>query len=311
MKNSPFRLAVNSYAFHWSFPEIVADQMGLFKKWGLRLEWTDATPRKLAKKGSMYTDLLNKGLTDLYHAGEWACIERVLSHAGAGIVAKSSPSNGTLNSTFTLYVGEGSEIRSPEQLANKLVAVEPGTGSFYTALQDLERHMTRDEIKLVHGGEPHRRLMMLARRQVVAASLLGPWADLAEVLGMRAVLRTKRTNPTTAVIRRNQSPEPVSRFFEAVNEAIEMINSGPERVRNIYFESFSRVLAKLPLDIREAGLRMKRKLSASRWEKWQPYMKGDFEKTYAWMLERRLARPKATYRDVLIPNLDLIFPHAH
>ncbi len=256
----------------------------------------------------MYSDLLDRGLTDIYHAGEWACIERVLSHPDARILAKSSPSKGTLNSAFTLYVGPGSRVAAPEQLANRPVAVEPGTGSFYTALQDLERYLPREKINLVQGGEPHRRLLMLARNQVTAASLLGPWSDLAEALGMRALLRTRRTNPTVAVVRRDQSSESSKRFFEATNEAIEMINTDPGSVREIYFEWFSRVLAKLPPRIRAEGFRMRRKINVSRWNRWQPYTSLDFGKAYAWMLERELVRPGFRYADVVLPKLDRVFP---
>jgi len=256
----------------------------------------------------MYSELLERGKTDLYHAGEWACIDRVLSHSGTGIVAKSSPSKGTLNSTFSLYVRPDSGVDSPKGLANKPVAVEPGTGSYYTALQDLEEHLPRGEINLVQGGEPHSRLLMLVRREAAAASLVGPWVDLAEALGMKVVLKTKRTNPTTAVMRRHQSPELAKKFFEAVNSGIRKINDEPEEVRDIYFRRFSRVLARMPREFREAGAKLRGEIRIPRWEKWRSYTKKDFERAYAWMVERGLARVGAEFADVSIPNLELIFP---
>ncbi|HZW84749.1 MAG TPA: hypothetical protein VFE91_02460, partial [Nitrososphaerales archaeon] len=82
------RLAVNTYAFHWSFPEILADSLGLFAKRGVKVVWADATPAGVVDKTSMYTDLLRDGLTDIYHAAEWGCINRVLKSDYSWIIAK-------------------------------------------------------------------------------------------------------------------------------------------------------------------------------------------------------------------------------
>ncbi len=125
---------------------------------------------------------------------------------------------------------------------------------------------------------------------------------------MKALLRTRRTNPTVAVIRMNQPSESTKRFFEATNEAIEMINSDPESVRETYFEWFSRVLAKLPPRIRAEGFRMRRRISVSRWNRWQPYSSRDFGKAYTWMLERKLVRPGVRYTEVVFPRLSRVFP---
>lgn len=307
MKEVPFKLALNSYAYHWSFPEIVADQMGFFGDAGVRIEWSDATPRATTDKHTLYSDLLESGLTDLYHAGEWACIERVLSHPDAGIVARSMPGARTLNSTFALFIRPDSSAKTPGDLSGKKIAIELGTGSYYTVLQDLQRYIPREKINLVQGGEPHKRLLMLYRGEVGAASLLGPWFDLGEALEMRPLLKTKRSAPTTAVVRRSKNRTDLKNFFKAVNRAITVINEGDNKVREIYFERFARVLKELPRELEEAGLSLKENLSVSKWRRWEPYPKEDFERAYRWMLGNKFATAGANYNDVAISRGGEIF----
>src|SRR5271169_3864571 len=95
-------IAVNMYNFQWTFPEMVADELGLFAEQGLHAKWRDITPSGLTDKAVLYTELLRSKKTDVYHAGEWVCILRVLGSEGARIISKSMPSPGTLNATFSL-----------------------------------------------------------------------------------------------------------------------------------------------------------------------------------------------------------------
>ncbi len=77
MATKKINIAVNMYNFQWTFPEMVADELGLFKEHGLEANWRDITPSGLTDKGVLYTDLLESKKTDVYHAGEWVCILRV------------------------------------------------------------------------------------------------------------------------------------------------------------------------------------------------------------------------------------------
>ena len=157
------KLALSAYAFHWSFPEIVAYESGLFRESGIEVDWRNATPPAVTNKTAMYTDLLREGRTDVYHAGEWACINRVAKSDDAWIVAKSDPGKGTLNSTFSIYVRRDSGVAGPADLARETVAIEAGTGSYFIAVQDLERFMPKASVNLVQLGEPHKRLLALMK----------------------------------------------------------------------------------------------------------------------------------------------------
>ncbi|MDA4118585.1 MAG: hypothetical protein OK455_09605, partial [Thaumarchaeota archaeon] len=221
-------IAVNKHNFQWAFPEMVADELGLFGKHGLEVNWSDATPAGVTNKATMYTELLMSKKTDVYHAGEWACILRVLDSKGSRIVSKSMPAPGTLNATFSLYVRKASGYSSPADLKDKPIAIEMGTGSYYTALQDLERYMPKESIKLTQVGEPHKRLLALVNDEVEAASLLSPWTDLANALSVVELLRTSRSNPTTVVAREDDDPDKLRQFFMAVNEAIDRMNAKPD-----------------------------------------------------------------------------------
>ena len=90
------------------------------------------------------------------------------------------PSPGTLNATFSLWVREDSGYKTPGRLEDKPIAIEMGTGSYYTTLQDLERFIPKESVKLVAVGEPHKRFLALLNKEVEAASLLSPWADFGK-----------------------------------------------------------------------------------------------------------------------------------
>ena len=280
-------LSLNRYAFHWSYPEIVADKEGFFEEQNLHPVWHDATPTRVVNKTSMYTDLLSSGATDVYHAGEWACINRVLKSSNAWMVAKSPPGKGTLNSSFSLFVRRDSAVSVPEDLGGRTVAIEEGTGAQYTAIVDLERYVKREDIKLVQAGEPHRRLMALLDGSVDSASLVGPWSDIARVLGLRMVLQTERTNPTTIVVRRDTDKDLLEGFFTAVNGAIGMIDADPSRFKEDYVARVRDIAAEANIEI--TGRALAGEVEVSRWERWEAYTRDDFERTYRWMVERGLA----------------------
>jgi ABC-type nitrate/sulfonate/bicarbonate transport system substrate-binding protein len=282
-------IAVNMFNFQWAFPEMVADELGLYSKNGLQAKWLDITPAGVADKSKLYPELLRSKKTDVYHAGEWVCILRVLGSPGSRIISKSMPSPGTLNATFSLWVRGGSGYEGPAGLKGKPIAIELGTGSYYTTLQDLERFMPKDSVKLVPVGEPHRRLLALLKGEVEAASLLSPWVDFAEASSCVELLRTARYNPTTIVVREDDDPDKLSRFFVATNQAIDAMNQSPEEFRELYFQKVERALRDMPASVRRTGRGVRKTLRVPAWNHWVAYTKRDFDKTYAWMVEQELA----------------------
>ncbi|MGH9918577.1 MAG: ABC transporter substrate-binding protein, partial [Nitrososphaerales archaeon] len=237
-----FNIAVNMYNFQWTFPEMVADELGLFANHGLEVKWRDITPKGTADKTALYSELLESKKTDIYHAGEWVCILRILNSERARIAAKSMPSPGTMNATFSLWVRKDSGYTNPAEFQGKPVAIEIGTGSYYTTLKDLERYIPKGSARLVQVGEPHRRFLALLEGKVEAASLLSPWADFGRAASLVEILRTTRSNPTTIVVRQDDDIDKLRRFFLATNEAIDAINERPEEFRELYFKKVKRAL---------------------------------------------------------------------
>jgi NitT/TauT family transport system substrate-binding protein len=292
-------IAVNMYNFQWTFPEMVADELGLFSENGLEARWLDITPSGVADKSALYPELLRSKKTDIYHAGEWVCILRVLGSEGARIVSKSMPSPGTLNATFSLWVRGGSGYKGPEGLRDRPIAIELGTGSYYTTLQDLERFMPSGSVKLVQVGEPHRRFVALVNGEVEAASLLSPWVDFAKAASCMEILKTERSNPTTIVAREDDDPEKLARFFAATNKAIDAINERPEEFRELYFKKVERAFKEMPASVRRTGRGVRKTLRVPSWNHWLEYTRRDFDKAYGWMVERELAPNGHTSAEVV------------
>jgi NitT/TauT family transport system substrate-binding protein len=280
-------LSLNKYAFHWSYPEILADELGLYAKNEVEVRWRDATPRGAVNKSVMYADLLKERETDVYHAGEWDCINRVAKTPGTWIVAKSLSGEGTLNGTFALYARSDSAVHSPPDLSGRPVAIEEGTEAQYIAITDLEGFLPREEIKLVQVAEPHRRLLALLDGQVEAASLVGPWSDIAKAMGLSMVLRTAKNDPTTIVVRRDMEPELLRRYFGATNLAIDMIDKAPETFRESYLWRVESILEEMSLGVSEQVLR--KTVVVSSWNRWERYTEEDFARTYDWMSQKGLA----------------------
>ena len=304
-KKIQIKLASNHYAFHWSFPEIVADSRGYFAQNNVEIIWTDVTPQNSVNKSEMYVDILDRGIADLYHAADWVCIDRTTRSRTGWMVAKSPAGRDTLNSSFTLFAGLDSGINNPAVLAGHPIAVDTGTGSYYTAMQDLERFVPRERIKLVQEGEPSQRLVALLEGKVSGASLLSPWSDIAKVLGLKEILKTSRNGSTVLVARRSLPKEALKPFLGAVNSAIRLIDEDPDSYRNEYFTHIEEILRKMPQEVTDAAETLRYSINIPSWAPWEKFTEEDFQKAYSWMLERGLAEQGLTFSDLSMPDLEI------
>jgi ABC-type nitrate/sulfonate/bicarbonate transport system substrate-binding protein len=280
-------LGFNKFAFHWFFPEIVAVNEGLFEENNIFCRLVELGREGWADKSDLYITAMRTGLTDLYHCGEWVGVIRVLKGTAGKIAAKSRPAPETLNASFTIFVNGESPIHSPEELVGKPVAVEAGTGSYYAARADLERYLRPEEIKLFSISEPHERFKALARGDVAAASLLGPWAKLAIKNGYRPILTTRRENPTLLILADRLSDDVASRLVKTLNEAINRINNDPWRYNDLYFRYLREAASAGGVD--EKWLKsIESELLVDRWSIWEPYAYRELVDVARWMLERNL-----------------------
>jgi ABC-type nitrate/sulfonate/bicarbonate transport system substrate-binding protein len=301
------RFAYNEYAYQWSFPEIVAARFNLFEQAGLDLDVSSFVPEKGVRKNTAYTSLLKSGRSDLYHAGEWACIIRVSQDPTSCIVAASTPGFKTLNSTFSIYVRKDSGIDRPEHLADRKIAVEEDTGSYFTAMQDLRRFLHKSQIRLVQVGSPHLRFLSLFRGEVDAASLIHPWTDLAKEMGFVELVRTDRKNPTLAVSNRELQLYELRSFFHAVNQAIKMINQPTDEVRTLYSQLFLKVCSELPAEIRAAADVISNDIEPPKWEFWQSYRIEQFESAISLLRDFSFELPNVSFGNLIHPRIKDIF----
>ncbi len=287
MHGETITLGFNKFAFHWFFPELVAINEGLFEENNIICRLVELGMEGQTDKSDLYITAMINGLTDLYHCGEWVGVVRVLKGTAGRIAAKSRPAPETLNSSFTIFVSDESSITSPEDLAGKPVAVEAGTGSYYVARADLERYLTNEEIKLVSISEPHERFKALVKKDVAAASLLGPWAKLANRNGFRPILKTRRDNPTLLIIADRVSDEVASRLIKTLNEAINRINRDPWRYNKLYFRYFRDAATAGGID--EKWIEgIESELLVDQWSPWEPYLYKELVEVSRWLLERNL-----------------------
>lgn len=287
MVEAKVKLGFNKFAFHWFFPEIVAWEESIFAEHGLECELVELKGHDAVDKSDLYVTAMRSGRTDFYHCGEWVGIVRVLKNTAGRIAAQSKPTQDTLNSSFTIFVRNDSGIHSPPELKEKTVAVEAGTGSFYAARADLEAYLKPEEIKLVSIPEPHERLKALAKGEVSAASLLGPWAKVAVKSGFKPVLTTRRDNPTLLIVADRLSDDVVAKLVKSLNKSIEKINSTPLRYNKLYLRYVEEVAEEGGLD--KSWLRgLETEMLVDRWSPWEPYPYSRAAQVSSWMLERKL-----------------------
>ncbi|MCZ6859504.1 MAG: hypothetical protein O7I42_04380 [Alphaproteobacteria bacterium] len=91
-------------------------------------------------------------------------------------------------SPWAIYVRPDSKINKPEDLKDVPVAVGMRAGSYFNVPYRLEKYLSLDHIKCENVGGFSVRLEALIDEVIEAASLLPPQIDMAEQLGMRAVI---------------------------------------------------------------------------------------------------------------------------
>ncbi|MEE9283941.1 MAG: hypothetical protein V3U49_07715, partial [Nitrososphaerales archaeon] len=200
-----------------------------------------------------------------------------------------------LNASFGLYAKPDSDMLEARDLEGKLVAVEEGTGSYYTTIEDLERYFPRKQINLKKIGDPHERLLAIVNGDVSAGSLLGPYVDLAEHLGLANILDSERKKGTLMVARSDMDVAIIRKFLKGTNRAIRAINKNPERYRPFYFENFQIILERLPNDLRSRGEELRNTIAVPKWSEWEEYPREAFEASYQWMVEREMVKGGYSY----------------
>jgi NitT/TauT family transport system substrate-binding protein len=264
---------------HGRLQEWVADEKGYFKDEGLDYEFLTSyatqasgyallqsteTPAQEVKRGA-FENMERGRAADISCACHWAV--NMASSAGHGRMWGHAYSI-----TPSAVVPPESSIRKPRDLANIEVGVGYHSGSYFSAIQALEKVLKADEIKLGYIGQPQDRLAALLDRKVAAANLFGAPLYIVEQQGFRKVLDT--TFMIGFLLHKDADVDDVKRYFNALQRAQRDIDLEPERYKH-YF------LKELPAKYRDTidvssfgpGERLV----------FEPYTREMFEQTHRWM----------------------------
>jgi NitT/TauT family transport system substrate-binding protein len=279
----------------WALPWRVALAAGDFAAEGLDVEILDWDPSpEVQAAGTADLQTAEKerkfveGQVDVYGACEWGLIKRI-ADLGTGRIIGMRRGMGM---PMKLFVPPGSPVTDPAVLANQPLAVNENSGSHYVAIDALEAYIPREQIRLVHIGQPATRYEALIRGEVAGAFILEPYSTLAEIQGARCLLAYPGRGGI--VMGEGVSPEVRERFRRAVARASERINADPERYKEELIGplAWTGVAPELIEQVRE-------RLVMPEYYPPTDYDEAAFRECYVWMREHDLVRAGVAYRDVV------------
>ncbi|HZS01855.1 MAG TPA: hypothetical protein VFE37_24265 [Chloroflexota bacterium] len=280
----------------WALPWRVALAEGDFAAEGLDVEilaW-DPSPQvqtagtadlRTAEKESKFA----AGQVDVYGACEWGLIKRI-ADLGVGRIMGMRRNMGM---PMKLFVMPASGVTEIGQLAGRPVAINENSGSHYVAVEVMEQYMPRDQINLVHIGEPPARYQALVDGTIAGAFILEPYSTLAEIQGARCL--ASYPGRGGVVVGENLPPAVRERFRRAVARAVERLNADPERYKELLVGPLARsgIAPELIAQVRE-------RLVMPRYDAPEAYDEDAFAECYDWMRDRDLVRDGVRYRDVVL-----------
>jgi ABC-type nitrate/sulfonate/bicarbonate transport system substrate-binding protein len=149
-----------------------------------------------------------------------------------------------------LVVPSFSSVYTPQELANRLVALDYGNGTAYAGLQMLEGAVPRHAIKTCSfDANPARRYAALMAGEFDATVLQEPWITVAEKAGCRLISTTFFYG--TWVADAAVDSEAYAAFVRASTEAVRRINADKRSYVHYYkrdYEGYPEVDALSPGD---------------------------------------------------------------
>ena len=270
---------------HGRLQEWVAEEKGYFKDEGLVYEFvnsyvagesgyaavqsTEAAAPEI-KRGA-FENMERGRAADVSCACHWAVTMASSSGHGRmwGHAYSVTPS--------AIVVAPESSVTKPRDLANVEVGVGYHSGSYFSAIQALEKVLKADEVKLRYIGQPRDRLAALLDRKIASVNLFGAPLYLAEQQGFRKVLDT--TFMIGFLLHKDADPEDVKRYFRALQRAQRDIDLEPERYKHYFLKELP---AKYHDTIEVMGFGPGERLI------FESYTREMFERTHRWMEDSKL-----------------------
>jgi NitT/TauT family transport system substrate-binding protein len=216
------RIAPNNQVF--DLPVIVAIEEGLFARAGLDVRFSathadrekDAAGRPIMSR--LKEQLFDRGSADSYNVCEWASIDRLERGSRAGNIAAL---RAAVAAQAILTFDD--KLQVPRDLADVPVVVQELTGSHYTTLQMLESAIGADHVRIAHGGLPQMRWAALQNGSARAVTVMEPFISLALKEGAHIIAASFYRGGE--VIAADLTPEQRKAYYDAENQAVDLINA--------------------------------------------------------------------------------------
>jgi len=216
------KIAPNNPVF--DLPVIVGIEEGLFAKAGLDVSFsaTYADREKDAAATPLMTrlkeNLFDSGSADSYNVCEWASIDRLeRGQRGGNIAALRAAVAAQAILTFD------DKLQVPRDLADVPVMVQELTGSHYTAIQMLESAVGAEHVNIQKGGLPQFRYAALKSGAARAIAVMEPFISLGLKDGAHIIAASFYRGGE--VIAPDLTPEQRKAYYDAENEAVDLINA--------------------------------------------------------------------------------------
>jgi NitT/TauT family transport system substrate-binding protein len=215
------KIAPNNPVF--DLPVLVGIQEGLFKKHGLNVQMSapyEAREKDSAERPIMARlkeNLFDCGSADSYNVCEWASIDRLeRGKRGGNIAGLRSAVAAQAIITFD------ETLQVPRDLADVPVVVQELTGSHYTTIQMLESAVGPAHVKIQNGGLPLTRWEGLKNGTYRVVTVMEPFISLGLKEGAHIIASAFYRGGE--VVAPNLTPEQRKAYYDAENEAVDLIN---------------------------------------------------------------------------------------
>ncbi|HHZ76424.1 MAG TPA: ABC transporter substrate-binding protein [Rhodospirillales bacterium] len=273
---------------HGRLQEWIAHEKGYFTDEGLdyeiperdvsqRVKKVDENTGEVAEiKSGAYEAYIrgggNKGAkSDISCACHWA-----INQAAANNVGKMWGKSYVVT-PGAVMVREDSDIKKPEDLAGREVAVGYHSGSHFSTIQALEPFLKSEDIKLKFIGLPWQRVDAGLDRDVDATSVWGITYQACEQLGMRRIADTSFM--IGFMFPDGVDEGDVEKYMNGLKRAQMDLDLEPENYKHLYLKAIpDRYKSNLDVRLFSSGERIV----------FLPYSESTFAKTQDWIKERNI-----------------------
>jgi NitT/TauT family transport system substrate-binding protein len=280
------RIAPNNPVF--DLPVIVGIEEKLFEKAGLDVRFTasyadrekDSIERPVMSR--LKEQLFDCGSADSYNVCEWASIDRLERGKRGGNIAglrSAVAAQAILTFDETLQV--------PRDLADVPVVVQELTGSHYTTIQMLESAVGAEHVKIQNGGLPLTRWQGLKNGSYRVVTVMEPFISLG--LKEDAHIIASAFYRGGEVVAPNLNPEQRKAYYDAENEAVDLINKDFYKYAHLVAASAKGALA--PNELLKAFVRYKHV---------DYYAAELFGRAYEWMKDRGLTAGQSEHDKLVV-----------